>query len=207
MKKIISTALMSAALMSAATAAQAGDWFAGIEAGKAKSAFELEGKINDLKVMDESDKKVKNNSFGIRVGKYLNENVRVYGTYSQNKSFKFKEEGAKELNGKIKEQTLMASVDYVFMEGSAFRPFVGASLGANKMKVDGVGNKTKAVFGAQTGVMYQAGPIDAELGLRYRAYNNEVKDSEAIIPGLIDGSFALKHKSGADAYLSVAYRF
>ena len=39
MKKIISTALMSAALMSAATAAQAGDWFAGIEAGKAKSCF------------------------------------------------------------------------------------------------------------------------------------------------------------------------
>ncbi|MCW7555392.1 porin family protein [Endozoicomonas gorgoniicola] len=193
MKKIISTALMSAALMSGATAAQAGDWFAGIEAGKAKSSFEFNSPSTK-----ETDKKVKNNSFGIRVGKYLNDNVRVYGTYSQNKSFKFKDENAKKLaDGKVKEQTLMASVDYVFMEGSAFRPFVGASLGANKMKVEKAGNKTSAVFGAQTGVMYQVGPVDAELGLRYRAYGNEVKKD----------SFKLKHKNAAEAYLSVAYRF
>ena len=192
MKKIISTALMSAALMSGATAAQAGDWFAGIEAGKAKTAVEVKGQLNDIKA-SETDKKVKNNSFGIRVGKYLNDNVRVYGTYSQNKSFKFNEDGAKGLNGKIKEQTLTASVDYVFMEGSAFRPFVGASLGANKMKVDVLGNKTSAVFGAQTGVMYQVGPIDAELGLKYRAYGNEVKKKAS--DGSNNGSLALKHKN------------
>ena len=99
----------------------------------------------------------------------------------------------------------MASVDYVFMEGSAFRPFVGASLGANKMKVDVLGNKTSAVFGAQTGVMYQVGPIDAELGLKYRAYGNEVKKRAS--DGSNNGNLALKHKNAAEAYLSVAYRF
>ena len=62
MKKIISTALMSAALMSGATAAQAGDWFAGLEVGKAKSAVEVKGQLNDIKT-SETDKKVKNNSF------------------------------------------------------------------------------------------------------------------------------------------------
>ena len=98
----------------------------------------------------------------------------------------------------------MASVDYVFMKDSSFRPFVGASVGASKYKLSGFGSKTAASFGAQAGVMYQVGPVDAELGLKYRANGNEIKET---IPGDDGGEVRLKNKNTKMAYLSVSYRF
>ena len=203
MKKLITPVLLSAMMVTGATAAhaEAGDWFVGLEAGKARNSMEAKGVFEngngDIVTRSESSSKIKSTSYGIRVGKYINDNVRVYGTYSENKNYKL--DGNKASG--VKDKSLMASADYVFMKDSSFRPFVGASVGASRLKVSGAGNKTSAAFGAQAGVLFQAGPVDAELGVKYQVKGNEIKETVNNV------DLRLKNKNTKMAYLSVSYRF
>ena len=197
MKKImtIAAAITVATLSSTA---MAGDWFVGLEGGKANNKTsgytEIPGGQLSL-----SDKKVKSKFYGVRVGKYIDDNVRIYGSISKNK---FNDSDVKEINqsgyGKvIKDQkSLMFSSDYVFMKDSSIRPFAGVSLGASRIGFAGK-NKTGLAYGAQAGVMFQAGPVDMEIGAKYIGNNAKVKH---------DGA-EFKLKNSRQAYLSASYRF
>ncbi|MGI9274658.1 MAG: outer membrane beta-barrel protein [Endozoicomonas sp.] len=222
MKKV-TTLAASVAIIS--SSAMAGDWFVGIEVGKTQNNIEAAAEAstangaNHQKVRDKyHDKKAGSNSFGIRIGKYLNDNVRVYGAYTQGR---FKDSGTKEFNNtvksvggskyKVKDQnSLMFSADYVFMKDSVFRPFVGGSLGLATVAAFDK-SSTGLAYGAQAGVLFAAGPVDLELGLKYRANSAKVQQTEirgASLPGGGDMlGFEFKNKSSSQAYLSAAYRF
>lgn len=185
MKKIttIAAAVIVATLSSTA---MAGEWFAGIEGGKAYNKAEIKEIV--------SDDKAKSKFYGVRAGKYLDDNIRVYGTLSKNK---FKEINDNAGGKFIKNQkSLMLSSDYVFMEDSSIRPFVGGSLGATRVGIAGK-STTGLAYGAQAGVMFQAGPVDMEIGAKYIGNNAKVKK---------DGMQA-KLKNSRQAYLSASYRF
>ena len=81
MKKImtIAAAITVATLSSTATA---GDWFVGLEGGKANNKISASGTVYDGFSEQDlsgsvSDKKAKSKFYGVRVGKYLDDNVRV----------------------------------------------------------------------------------------------------------------------------------
>ncbi|MGI9278778.1 MAG: outer membrane beta-barrel protein [Endozoicomonas sp.] len=209
-KVFTAAAVMTVAVMS--SSAMAGDWFVGVEAGKSKDA--IEGKYVDESISDFSSEssviseklssKAKTGSYGIRVGKYLDDNVRVYGTASKSS---FKDSAVKQFNKEVpgkyeidSQQSLMMSMDYVFMKDSMVRPFVGGSLGVNRIEAFGK-KDTSVAYGAQAGVLFIAGPVDFELGMKYIRKNNRIKMSH----GVENASFELKDSK--QAYLSAAYRF
>ena len=125
MKKLAIAASLAVTALS--SSAMAGDWFVGIEGGKAHNEMSLSGKALD-ESFSVSKRKIKSNSYGIRVGKYVTDNIRLYGTYSKNK---FSDGDVNAFNGVMtnvdadikSQQNLMFSGDYVFMKDSAFRPF------------------------------------------------------------------------------------
>ena len=181
MKKIttIAAAIVVATLSSTA---MAGEWFAGIEGGKAYNKIEVKNQG--------SENKAKSKFYGVKAGKYLDDNIRVYGTLSRNKFNDAKGENVKA------QKSLMLSSDYVFMKGSAVRPFVGGSIGATRLEVDGK-SKTGLAYGAQAGVMSQVGPVDLELGLKYVGNNAKIKHDAGQV----------KLKNSRQAYVSASYRF
>ena len=210
-KVFTAAAVMTVAVMS--SSAMAGDWFVGVEAGKSKEA--VEGKVNSVAEVTlfsmeshttaiKGSGKAKTGSNGIRVGKYLDDNVRVYGTASKSS---FKDSAVKQFNKEVpgkyeidSQQSLMMSMDYVFMKDSMVRPFVGGSLGVNRIEAFGK-KDTSVAYDTQTGVLFIAGPVDFELGMKYIRKNNRIKMSH----GVENASFELKDSK--QAYLSAAYRF
>ena len=183
MKKISTIAAIVVATLS--STAMAGEWFAGIEGGKAYNKVAVSGTDKS-----ESNDKAKSKFYGVKVGKYLDDNIRVYGTLSRNK---FNDAKDKDIKA---QKSLMLSSDYVFMEGSAVRPFVGGSIGATRLEAGGK-SKTGLAYGAQAGVMSQVGPVDLELGLKYVGNNAKLKHDPVQV----------KLKNSRQAYLSASYRF
>ncbi|WP_211830140.1 outer membrane beta-barrel protein [Kistimonas asteriae] len=193
-KVIIAAAVVSATSMGSIGSAMASDWFIGVEAGKARNEVTVEkntyGKASD---------KVKHTDLGLRVGKYLNENVRTYATITSGKNSWG--HGADKIE--MKDQNLLLSADYLFGDGN-LKPFVGATVGTNRTKIDtAVGNETERSFayGAQAGVVYALGQVDLEAGYRYLKHNSTFKFSQGA-PGM-----KLKNKDTQKVYLSAAYRF
>ena len=192
MKKVLlAAAVVSATCMGSISSAMASDWFVGVEAGKAKHKMSIEqtGVKNFSKKMDHTD-------YGLRVGKYLNDNVRTYATITTGKD-DGKAGGSKV---ELKSQSLLMSADYLFGDGN-LKPFVGASVGANRTKgsISGMGSKTENAFayGAQAGVVYNLGSVDLEGGYRYMKHNTDFK---------LDGG-KIKNKDTQKVYLSASYRF
>ena len=222
MKKVTT---LAAAVAIISSSAMADDWFVGIEAGRTQNSIEAAGKASNYDGADYksysgkiSDQKAKSSNFGLRIGKYLNDNVRVYGTYTQDS---FKDSGTKAFNDfarfvggskyKVKDQSsLMFSADYVFRKDSIIRPFVGGSLGLATVAAFDK-SSTGLAYGAQAGVLFEAGPVDLELGLKYRANSAKVQRTEYkenALPGGRDMvSIEFKNKSSSQAYLSASYRF
>lgn len=97
----------------------------------------------------------------------------------------------------------MFSGDYIFLEGSPVRPFVGASLGFARVKAFDK-TDTGLAYGAQVGVMSQVGSIDLEVGMKCTGNNMEVKRCENVDGG---SYLSFKNKSIRMAYLSTSYRF
>ncbi len=196
MKKVLlAAAVVSATCMGSIGSAMASDWFVGVEAGKAKNKLSIEqsGHKNVSKKLDHSD-------FGLRVGKYLNDNVRTYATITTGKDDGKSPQGTKV---ELKSQNLLMSADYLFGDGN-LKPFVGASIGANRTKIDvsGAGSKTENSFayGAQAGVVYTMGSVDLEGGYRYLKHDSTFK-----VSGANGGKF--KNKDTQKVYLSASYRF
>ncbi|KEI69811.1 hypothetical protein GV64_02800 [Endozoicomonas elysicola] len=183
--------------------AMAGDWFVGLEGGKANNKISASGTVHDFISEKDlsgsvSDKKAKSKFYGVRVGKYLDDNVRVYGTLSKNKFKNSKVDGDRVVNS---QKSLMLSSDYVFMKDSSIRLFAGVSLGATRVGAFGK-NKTALAYGAQAGVMFQAGPVDMELGMKYLGNNAKVKLDAGEF-----GNGEVKFNNSRQAYLSASYRF
>ena len=93
------------------------------------------------------------------------------------------------------------SADYLFGDGN-LKPFVGATIGANRTKIDvsGAGSKTEKSFayGAQAGVVYTMGSVDLEGGYRYLKHDTTFKANTGD---------KFKNKDTQKVYLSASYRF
>ena len=199
MKKLLTATALTAAAIASTSAMAQDDYFVGLEYGKAKhyaNVYATDG-VDSFQGSD-SDKA---NTYGIRVGKYLNDNVRVYANLNQGK---IKDDGDKHTM-----RQLTASADYVFDLGPV-KPFVGATLGANQAKAkinnddDGISGSDSSyalAYGAQVGVMAQFGQVDVEAGYRYLRHKNDINVSNAA------GTMKLDYKKSKTPYVSVSYRF
>ncbi len=192
-KMILAAAVVSATCMSSIGSVMASDWFVGVEAGKARNKVAVE--VMDSKASD----KVKHTDIGLRVGKYLNDNVRTYATITSGKDSWGGGAGKVEM----KDQNLLVSADYLFGDGN-LKPFVGATIGANRTKIDtSVGNEYEKSFayGAQAGVVYTLGQVDLEGGYRYLKHDSTFKFGKG------SQSLKIKNKDTQKVYLSASYRF
>ncbi len=199
MKKLLVCAITSAAMLTgtANALADAGDWFVGLELAKTK--HKVDASFSNGTNTAEADDKEKGTLYGIRLGTYLSDELRLYGTYSENKLDDVKDT-LTNTEHSHKQKNLLFSADYVFMKQSPFRPFVGGTLGGSQISYAG-DSKNAFAWGAQAGVLWQAGPIDAELGVQYLRHDAEVE------PKYNSVQAKFKNKDTQKLYLSVAYRF
>ena len=140
-----------------------------------------------------SSRDTENNiTYELRGGAFLNENNRVYGTYSIN-SDHFS-----------RQQSLLISYDYLVSlgESNKLNWFVGATAGVNHFspKTDELSSKNRFVWGGQTGLMYKfTDNISTEFGYRYLKQDHEFKASE--------DTHAFNLDNSQQVYLAVDYRF
>ena len=196
-KMILAAAVVSATCMSSIGSVMASEWFVGVEAGKARNKIAVESTISDFS--GKASDKVKHTDLGLRVGKYLNDNVRTYATITSGKDSWGGGAGKVEM----KDQNLLVSADYLFGDGN-LKPFVGATIGANRTKIDtSVGNEYEKSFayGAQAGVVYTLGQVDLEGGYRYLKHDSTFKFGKG------SNSLKIKNKDTQKVYLSASYRF
>ena len=208
LKHIVSAAIAASVLMSS-SAVMANDWFVGATVGSANHGFKSD---------EEGDTpKFKDTYTGLRAGTFINDNIRVYANLGQVKGTDKDSDGPVNLTGKIKNQELSISADYVdnLLQLENTKYFVGGTLGYNRMKLDldvEVGNNklsakgkdNAALYGVQFGLIQEFTPsISAELGYRYSRMNNKVNlDFPAI-----GESAEFKQKDQKLAYINVSYRF
>ena len=208
LKQIASAAITVSVLMSS-SAVMANDWFVGATLGSANHGFKADE--------DGDSPKFKDVYTGLRAGTFINENVRVYANLGQVKGTDKESEGPVNLTGKIKNQELSISADYVdnLLKLENTKYFVGGTLGYNRMKLDldveegsnklsASGKDNAALYGVQFGLIQEFTPsISAELGYRYSRMNNKVNlDFPAI-----GESAEFKQKDQKLAYINVSYRF
>ncbi len=167
----------------------AGDWFVG---GNVGMGF---NDLNTPSAIAEPDEQIK---YGVQIGKYINDNVRVYGIYNYG-SDDDKFAGSK---NEITEQQLLISADYLFGD-KALKPFIGFTVGADNTEFDVSGqadfsdDDTALVFGGQAGVVYNVDNWDMELGYRHLWGSTEIEKK----------GYELENDSNGNAYASVSYRF
>lgn len=196
--KILALAALIATTISAPTMAV--DWFVGAGVGAQQNTYK--GTVHSaVKPAEEGQyetnhfKDTENNEFyELRAGVYLNDNNRVYGTYSYNS------------DDASKQQSFMVSYDYLIgLDASnKLNWFIGATAGSNhvNMDIDGLDSKNHFVWGGQTGLMYKLNDkLSTEVGYRYLkqdysdVYSNE---TTAALINLNDSQ---------QLYLSLDYRF
>ncbi len=226
MFKPFTASVLAAACIAASSSAMAGDWFAGTAIGTVKQDISV--KQDGEKATYPSDRdvagKLDDPGFGaLRLGKYLNENVRVYATLGTG-SVEASESGAlpgisyKETYS-VENRELSFSADYVDnvfgMQTTQY--FVGGTLGMNQMEaefkgayqVSNVAQSEKGskkdnalMYGVQLGLIQELGEhFSAELGYRYTKMNNAVTFN-------VDGDqHKFKLKDQKLTYLAINYRF
>ena len=160
MKRLFAATAITIAAAGATTAMADNGLFIGGEIGKTQ--FKVEDGINST-----SDK-FKPTQYGIRVGSYIGNDLRVYANLNQGKK--------NENDVKLLNRQLTGSVDYLFNTG-AVKPFVGATIGTNWSEFNPSGHSKKSgysfAYGAQAGILGQVGQFDLELGYRYLKHTNE----------------------------------
>ena len=196
MNKLWVTTALAAALASTSAMAK-DDFFMGLEYGKAKHYSN--NTVSELLSSTERSAKEKANTYGIRVGKYLSDDVRVYANLNEGR---WKDNGDKHTS-----RQLTASADYILNVGT-FKPFAGVTLGTNwakaKVNNDNGSNSDRDyawAYGAQMGVMTQVGAVDVEAGYRYLKHKNE------LIVDRGDSVERLNYKKSKTPYISASYRF
>ncbi|WP_263081547.1 porin family protein [Endozoicomonas sp. Mp262] len=191
MKKLLAVAAMTIAATSASSVMADNGMFVGAEFGKAKIDGETTLTFgSQTKITSDYEKA---NQYGIRVGSYINDSIRIYGNLNQAQK---DEDG-----GKLTTRQLTASADYVLDTGYPVKPFIGATLGANwaEIKTDYTSESNWALaYGAQAGVVGQFGQFDVELGYRYLKLDNKLDFSNIS---------EVKVKDSKTPYLAVSYKF
>ncbi|SQH74128.1 conserved exported protein of unknown function [Shewanella benthica] len=193
--KSLALAAVIATAMSAPTMAV--DWFIGGGVGAQQNTYKgsYQGVDPEFNGDYASARETENNEFyEFRVGTYLNDSSRVYGTYSYNS------------DDASRQQSLMVSYDYLVGLGASNKLnwFIGATAGVNHISpdVDEVSSKDRFVWGGQTGLMYKINDkLSTELGYRYLKQDYKVSGSYA------DGSGSIKLQDSQQLYLAVDYRF
>lgn len=185
---LILSALITAALSAPTMAA---DWFVGGSVGYQQNGYEAE--LDDQAGNDIEDSfSDEEMLYELRVGAYLNDNNRLYGTYSYNDD-EFSQQ-----------QQFLLSYDYLIGLGDRFNIFIGATAGMNSIDpVDPSFSQGESfVWGVQTGVQFEITKnLSTELGYRYleQDYDEEFADASS------SQDFSLTDSQ--QIYLSVDYRF
>lgn len=191
MKKFTLAAAAVVATLGMSANVMAADWFVGGSVGAGFNDQSLKGN-SDLKKADGPVR------YGIQVGAYLNDNMRVYGSYNTGKD-DAKRNGVKT---EMTQEQFLLSADYLFGTGN-LKPFAGLSIGHSdtEFKVNGENgfkkDKGKIAFGGQVGAVYAMGSFDLEAGYRHMWHDTKIKHNGA----------TLKNSSDGNLYASVSYRF
>ena len=169
----------------------AADWFVGATVGTG---------FNDVSVKNGGDIRKPDEPmlYGVRVGTYLNDSMRIYGSYITG------DDDAKRSGTKteVSQDQFLLSADYLFSDGN-LRPFVGLTIGMNEteFKVRGGQNikkdNNKFAYGAQLGLLYSLNSVEFEGGYRHLWHDNTMKH----------GDVKLENKETGNLYLGIAYRF
>ena len=207
--KSLALAAVIATAMSAPT--MAADWFIGGGVGAQQNSYK--GSTITEDVVDPSLNRdtvnrssTENNEFyELRAGVYLNDNNRVYGTYSYNS------------DDASKQQSFMVSYDYLvaLSASNKLNWFIGASAGVNHLSPDTpmVSSSNNFVWGGQTGLMYKINDkFSTELGYRYLKQDYDTSSTATISPlmvgaGRMNVTESASLNDSQQLYLSVDYRF
>ena len=168
--------------------AMASDWFIGGAAGYQKNTYKLDSSVDGTK------EKEKDMAYQLRVGTYINDNSRVYGTYGYN---------SEDIG---KQQNFLLSYDYLVPLGASNKMnwFVGATAGMTHTSIKDVdlSSGNNFVWGGQTGFMYNINDNwSTEIGYQYLKQDYE-KD---VGNGANTGTFSLNDTQ--QVYLAIDYKF
>ena len=149
--KSLALAAVIATAMSAPT--MAADWFIGGGVGAQQNTYKgsytsaIENPIEPGQGSMAAKETENNEFYELRVGAYLNDSNRVYGTYSYNS------------DDASRQQSFMISYDYLVALGDSNKLnwFIGATAGVNHFSADAdeLSSKDRFVWGGQTGFMYK----------------------------------------------------
>ena len=186
----LATAVMIATLAVSAQT-MAADWFVGGSIGYG---------FNDIKSTAGSNLKDPDSpiKYDLRAGAYINDNARIYGSYSYGND----DASHNSVKNELTEQQFLISADYIFGSG-AIKPFVGVSLGATNSEFEVSGSNgfkdddTSFALGGQVGLLYKASSWDFELGYRHIWHDNEIRQN----------NIKLENTNSGVIYGAVNYRF
>ncbi|WP_394229717.1 outer membrane beta-barrel protein [Shewanella colwelliana] len=199
--KTLALATIMTAALSAPT--MAADWFIGGGVGAQQNTYKGSVTQNvDPGFNADNFKETENNVlYELRAGAYLNDNNRVYGTYSYNS------------DDATRQQSLLMSYDYLVAldANSKINWFIGASAGMNHISPDAAeySSKNRFVWGGQTGLMYKINDnVSTEIGYRYLKQDFEASGSYGEPTPMGTGfTEQASLNDSQQLYLSVDYRF
>lgn len=206
-KQSLALAALLATAMSAPT--MAADWFVGGAVGAQKNVYKSSSTAADSvdPGFNAQSDYWKNNDtnaiYEVRAGAYLNDNNRVYGTYSYNS------------DDYTKQQSVLMSYDYLvgLGESNKLNWFIGATAGVNHTSpsTDHIGSSNNFVWGGQTGLMYKINDnLSTEIGYRYLRQDVNETNQYSISNGVGASTNVTVNNSLNDSqqvYLGLDYRF
>ncbi|GIU19583.1 PhoP/Q and low Mg2+ inducible outer membrane protein H1 [Shewanella sp. c952] len=204
--KSLILASVIATVISAPT--MAADWFIGGGVGAQENTYkgsyvpEIQNPIAGGPQTQSVKETESNAVYELRAGVYLNDNNRVYGTYSYNS------------DDFSKQQSFLMSYDYLVGLGDSNKLnwFIGATAGMNHISPDAstLDSKNTFVWGGQTGIMYKINDnLSTEIGYRYLKQDYEENLGPEAVPynGAVVGTETASLNDSQQLYLSVDYRF
>ena len=210
------TSLTLAALLVTAMSAptMAAEWFVGGGMGAQQNTYKGSNTYEAIRPVPVDNQLVDPNTsweedggtdeiYEFRAGAYLNDENRIYGTYSYNS-----DDGTEQ-------QSLLLSYDYLVHIGESqkFNWFIGATVGSNHVapRGDDFGSSDNFVWGGQTGFMYRiTDSLSTEIGYRYLVQDADVSDTDT---HHTENGLAYEHTgtisldNSQQVYLAVDYRF
>ncbi|WP_076412310.1 outer membrane beta-barrel protein [Shewanella sp. UCD-KL12] len=200
-KTVIIAALITSAISMPTMAA---DWFVGGGVGAQQNGYEKEvtGGASIPENSPITSTSEENEFYMIRAGAYLDDNNRMYGTYSYN------------ADDSTSQQSFIISYDYLVPLGSSkLNWFIGASAGGNHVspEADNMSSGNNFVWGGQTGIIFNITEnLSTELGYRYLDQDYSVSnapDEPVATPKATSEVTTLSATDSQQVYLSVDYRF
>ncbi len=198
---IIATLITSAISMPT----MAADWFIGGGVGAQQNGYEkvVTDSSKEPEVITSSTSTTEENEvYMIRAGAYLDDNNRMYGTYSYN------------ADDSTNQQSFIISYDYLVPLGnSKLNWFIGASAGGTHVspESDNMSSGNNFVWGGQTGIIFNITEnLSTELGYRYLDQDYSVSnapDEPVATPKATSEVTTLSATDSQQVYLSLDYRF